>query len=69
MLILMAVAIAFLIARCTVSPTPIGRTPGHLSRAISWQATSADIMFESTYSEQSLLAVGQLIYKGQPMLP
>ena len=53
----LSVANAFPMTRRAVLPTPIGRTPGHLSRAISRQATRTDVPFGSTYSEQSLLAV------------
>ena len=41
----------------TVSLTPIGQAPGHLSRAISRHVTKADVHVGSTYSQQSLLAV------------
>lgn len=51
------VAMAFPITHRAVSPIPIGLTPGHLSRAIRWQATRADVPLGSTYSEQSRLAV------------
>ena len=37
----MASAVALPMIRRTVSPMPIGLTPGHLSRAMSRQATSA----------------------------
>ena len=57
MLLLMAVVIAFPLTHHTVFLTPIGRNPGHLSRAINQQATRADIPLGSTYSEQSHLAV------------
>ena len=53
----MTLAITFPIIRHTVSPTPIGRTPGHSSRAISRQATREDMLLGSTYSEHNLLAV------------
>ena len=37
------------ICRCAVSPMPIGRTPGFLSRALSRQARRGDKDFGSTY--------------------
>ena len=40
-----------------VSPMPIGRTPGHLLRVMSWQATKAANHLGSTMQEQSRLAV------------
>ena len=40
----------------TVSPIPMGRTPGHLSRAISLHATNADSQLGSTKQVQSRLA-------------
>ena len=45
------------IIRLAVSPTPIGLTPGHLSRAIRRQATRAETPLGSTCWEQSFLAV------------
>ena len=39
----------------TVSPMPIGRTPGFLSKAISRQARRGEINFGSTYEVQILL--------------
>ena len=39
-----------------VSPIPMGRTPGHLSRAISLHATNADSPLGSTKQVQSRLA-------------
>ena len=39
MSLLIAVAIALLMMRRAISPIPIGRTPGHLSSAMSRQAT------------------------------
>ena len=47
---------ALAIIRRTVSPMPIGRTPGFLSRAISRQARRGEIDFGSTYEVQILLA-------------
>ena len=44
------------IIRRAVSPMPIGRTPGFLSRAISRQARRGEIDFGSTYDVQILLA-------------
>ena len=44
----MAVAIALPMIRRAVSPIPIGRTPGHLSRAISRQEMRADSPLGST---------------------
>ena len=52
----MDVAIAFPITHCAVSPTPIGHTPGHLSRAINQQATREDIPLGSTYCHLVVLA-------------
>ena len=45
---LIAVEIALPMIRRTVSPIPIGRTPGHLSRAMRWQATKEDSPSGST---------------------
>ena len=47
---------ALAIIRRAVSPIPIGRTPGFLSRAISRQAKRDEIDFGSTYEVQILLA-------------
>ena len=44
------------IIRRAVSPMPIERTPGFLSRAISRQARRGEIDFGSTYDVQILLA-------------
>ena len=49
-------SIAFAIILLAVSQMPIGRTPGHLSRAISLQAIRAVRPFGSTNSVLSLLA-------------
>ena len=57
MSLLMTAAIAFPMIRRTVSPTPIGLTPGHLSKAMSRQATKADSPLGSTKQEQIRLAV------------
>ena len=54
---LMAAAIAFPMMRRAVSPMPIGLTPGHLSRAMSRQATKADSPLGSTKQEQIRLAM------------
>ena len=40
----------------TVSPMPMGRKPGHLSRAMSLQATNADSPLGSTKHVQNRLA-------------
>ena len=40
----------------TVAPTPIGQTPGFLSRVISWQAKRGEMDFRSTCEVQILLA-------------
>ena len=48
---------AFPIILLTTSPTPIGRTPGFLSRAISLQAVKEDRPSGSTYLAQILLAI------------
>ena len=53
----MAAAIALPMIRLAVSPTPMGLTPGHLSRAMSRQATKADSPPGSTKHEQIRLAV------------
>ena len=58
MLSLMTVAIAFPMMHLATSPTPIGLTPGHLSRAISRLATKADIPLGSTKMEQICFSVG-----------
>ena len=54
---LMALAMVLPIIRLAVSPTPIGLTPGHLSRAMRRQATRAETPLGSTCWEQSFLAV------------
>ena len=41
----------------TTSPTPIGRTPGFLSKAISLHAVKEDRPSGSTYSVQILLGI------------
>ena len=48
---------AFSITLLTTSPTPIGYTPGFLSRAISLQAVKENRPLGSTYSVQILLAI------------
>ena len=58
MLSLMTVAIAFPMMHLATSPTPIGLTPGHLSRTISRLATKADIPLGSTKMEQIRFSVG-----------
>ena len=52
----MVAAIAFPMILRTVSPIPMGRTPGHLSRAISLHAKNADNPCGSTKQVQSRLA-------------
>ena len=47
---------ALAIIRRAVSPMPIGRTPGFLSRAMSRQARKGDRDFGSTYDVHILLA-------------
>ena len=47
---------ALAIIRCVVSPMPIGRIPGFLSRAISLQARRGEIDLGSMYEVQILLA-------------
>ena len=47
---------ALAIIRRAVSPIPIGRIPGFLSRAISQQSKRGEIDFGSTYEVQILLA-------------
>ena len=42
--------------RHAVSPMPIGRTPGFLSRVISWQARKGERDFRLTYDVHILLA-------------
>ena len=42
--------------RLAVSPMPMGRTPGCLSRAINRRAKKGDTDLGSTYDVQSLLA-------------
>ena len=54
---LMALAMVLPIIRLAVSPTPIGLTPGYLSRAMRRQATRAETQLGSTCWEQSFLAV------------
>ena len=49
-------AIAFPIILLAVSPMPMGRTPGHLSKAMSLQATKADSPLGSTKLVLSRLA-------------
>ena len=47
---------ALVMMRLAVSPMPMGRTPGHLSRAISLQARSGPRPSGSTREEQSRFA-------------
>ena len=54
---LMEAAIALPTIRRDISPTPIGLTPGCLSRAMSRQATKADSPLGSTKQEQIRLVV------------
>ena len=54
---LMEAAIALPTIRRDISPTPIGLTPGRLSRAMSRQATKADSPLGSTKEEQIRLVV------------
>ena len=49
------VKMALEIILLAVSHTPMGLTPGHLSRAISLHASRAEIPLGSTYVVQSLL--------------
>ena len=52
----MANRTALAIIRLAVSPMPMGRMPGCLSKAISRQASRGDKDLGSTYDVQSLLA-------------
>ena len=47
---------AFVMIHCAVSPMPIGRTPGFLSKAIRRLARSGAVDDGSTYDVQSRLA-------------
>ena len=54
---LMTEEMALLMIRRTVSPTPIGLMPGHLSKAINLLATKASMPLGSTYSVHNRLVV------------
>ena len=51
----MIVKMALEIILLAVSHTPMGLTPGHLSRVISLHASRAEILLGSTYVVQSFL--------------
>ena len=57
---LIALAIALPRMRLSVSPIPIGLTPGHLSRATRRQATNADRLCGSTKLVEIRLAVAAI---------
>ena len=52
---------AFPMVLLTVSPIPMGHTPGFLSKAISLQAVKEDKPSGSTYSVHSLLAINAML--------